>query len=207
MATVWKAGSTEYFVIGTSRDLPAISDWEIKFVDLSNGNVTDETANVTIAEVVHTIAVPATSLTVGAANAGAKTITVTATEGSKFTKGMKLQIGTSSYVTVKAVTGDVLTLSAPLSATVASGSTITQSGKTGDYRIVVPTASTTMTLAVGGNYQVQVKSNAAEIDITSEIFDVADFDINQDIKAEFDYLKSVVDNLAGGSSVTAKLYM
>ena len=59
MATIWKEGSTDYFVISTNRDSLGITDWKVFASDLSTGVVTEETANVTVSEIEYTIASPA----------------------------------------------------------------------------------------------------------------------------------------------------
>ena len=55
MAALWTVPGVNHFVIGTDRDKMGITDWKIKLVDLSTGNVTDETDNVTVAEIIYNI--------------------------------------------------------------------------------------------------------------------------------------------------------
>lgn len=209
MAAIWKEGTTDYFVISTNRDSQGISDWEIDLVDLSTGVVVNETANVTVAEVEHTIATPATGAVEVETLAAAKTLTLGTGEGASFARGMAIEYTTDAgteYNSVKSVSGDTLTLNTPLGGVVAAAATVTQTGLTGDYRVVVDQTALTTAMVAGGSYQFQVKAPSANIDIASEIFDVNDYDINNELGSDVDYIKKSLDNLSGGGSA-AKVHM
>lgn len=206
MATVWKEDSTEYFVIGTGRDYQGITDWEVSAVDLATGTVENETANITIAEIEHTIDTPVTGAVVAETAAAAKTLTLGTGEGASFTKGMAIDIGGLEFNTVKSVSGDTIALFKPLTQVIPAATSVDLTGLTGDYRVVVDMTATTTVFAAGGDYQFQVKAPSADIDITSEIFDVNDYDVNNDLGSDIDSIKKSLDNLSGGAS-TAKVHM
>ena len=113
MAAIWKQGTTNYFVIGTNRDIPAISDWKVYSVDLSDGTVNDEIANVTVSEITQTLATPATGNVAANTLVGSKTLTLEAGEGANFAKGMKISYtagAATEYNSVKSISGDTLKL-------------------------------------------------------------------------------------------------
>jgi hypothetical protein len=209
MAAIWKEGTTDYFVISTNRDSQGISDWNISLVDLATGTVEDETANVTVTEVEHTIATPATGDVAAETLGAAKTLTLGVGEGANFSRGMAVEYTTASgteYNSVKSVSGDTLTLNKPLGDTVAAAVTVTQTGLTGDYRVVVDQTALTSAMVAGGSYQFQVKAPSANIDIASEIFDITDYSINDELGGDITTIKQALDNLAGGGS-SAKVHM
>lgn len=209
MAAIWKQDTTNYFVIGTNRDLPAITDWKVYSVDLSNGTVNDETAKVTVAEITQTIGAPATGTVLADTLVGSKTLTLGAGEGAGFSKGMKISYtagAATEYNSVKSVAGDTLTLrTAILGGTVVAASAVNQTGKTGDYTVTVVMSALNTTMAAGGKYQFQVTSANGDIDITSEIFDVSDYSVKDDLGADIAYLKAGVD--AAGGSASATIYI
>ena len=209
MAAIWKEGTTDYFVISTNRDSQGISDWGVHLVDLATGVVVDETAQVVVTEVEHTIETPVTGAVAAETLAAAKTLTLGVGEGASFVRGMTIEYTTDAgteYNSVKSVSGDTITVNVPLKGVVAELATVTQTGKTGDYRVVVDQTALTTEMVAGGSYQFQVKAPSANIDIASEIFDVNDYDINNELGSDVTYIKQSLDNLAGGGS-TAKVHM
>ena len=210
MATIWKQGSTDYFVISTNRDSLGINDWAVFASDLSTGVVTDETANVTVSEIAYTIATPATGAVALATAVASKTLGLGAGEGADFSKGMSISYTTSAgieYNSIKAVSGDILTLNKPLGGNVLAAATVTQSGLTGDYRVVVDLSATDTSFVAGGSYQFLVKSATANIDTTSEIFDVNDYDVQNELGTDINYIKQSLDNLSSGGGSSAKAHM
>lgn len=210
MATIWKQGSTDYFVISTNRDSLGINDWAVYASDLSTGVVTDETANVTVSEIAYTIATPATGAVALATAVASKTLGLGAGEGADFSKGMSISYTTSvgiEYNSIKSVSGDILTLNKPLGGNVLASAAITQSGLTGDYRVVVDLSATDTSFVAGGSYQFLVKSAAANIDTTSEIFDVNDYDVQNELGSDINYIKQSLDNISSGGGSSAKVHM
>ena len=210
MATIWKEGSTDYFVISTNRDSLGINDWAVFASDLSTGVVTDETANVTVSEIEYTIAVPAAGAVVLQTAQASKTLGLGTGEGADFSKGMAITYTTSNgveYNSIKSVSGDTITLNKPLGGIVLAAATVTQTGLTGDYRVVVDLTTTSTSFVAGGSYQFLVKSAVANIDTTSEIFDVNDYDVQNELGTDINYIKQSLDNLSSGGGSTAKVHM
>jgi hypothetical protein len=210
MATIWKQGSTDYFVISTSRDSLGINDWKVFASDLSTGTVTDETANVTVTEIEYSIASPATGAVALETAQASKTIGLGVGEGANFTKGSAITYTTSNgveYNSIKAINGDILTLNKPTGGIIAAAATITETGLTGDYRVVVDLTGTTTSFVAGGSYQFLVKAPSANIDITSEIFDVNDYDVQNELGSDITYIKQSLDNLSSGGGSSAKVHM
>ena len=210
MATIWKEGSTDYFVISTNRDSLGINDWAVFASDLSTGVVTDETANVTVSEIEYTIAVPAAGAVVLQTAQASKTLGLGTGDGADFSKGMAITYTTSNgveYNSIKSVSGDTITLNKPLGGIVLAAATITQTGLTGDYRVVVDLTTTSTSFVAGGSYQFLVKSAVANIDTTSEIFDVNDYDVQNELGTDINYIKQSLDNLSSGGGSTAKVHM
>ena len=210
MATIWKEGSTDYFVISTNRDSLGITDWKVFSSDLSTGVVSEETANVTVTEIEYTIASPATGDVALATAAASKILGLGTGEGAGFTRGMAISYTTANgieYNSVKSVTGDTLTLNKPTGAAISAGVTVTQTGLTGDYRVVVDLNTTATTFVAGGSYQFLVKSASANVDTTSEIFDVNDYDVNNELGSDITYIKQSLDNLSSGGGSSAKVHM
>jgi hypothetical protein len=210
MATIWKQGSTDYFVISTNRDSLGINDWKVFASDLSTGVVTEETANVTVSEIEYTIATPATGAVALETAEASKTLGLGAGEGANFAKGMAIFYTTSNgveYNSVKAVSGDILTLNKPTGGIIAAAAVVSETGLTGDYRVVVDLASTSTSFVAGGSYQFLVKSAIANIDTTSEIFDVNDYDVQNELGSDITYIKQSLDNLSSGGGSSAKVHM
>lgn len=210
MATIWKQGSTDYFVISTSRDSLGINDWKVFASDLSTGTVTDETANVTVTEIEYSIASPAKGAVALETAQASKTIGLGVGEGAKFTKGSAITYTTSNgveYNSIKAINGDILTLNKPTGGIIAAAAEITETGLTGDYRVVVDLTGTTTSFVAGGSYQFLVKAPSANIDITSEIFDVNDYDVQNELGSDITYIKQSLDNLSSGGGSSAKVHM
>lgn len=210
MATIWKEGTTDYFVISTNRDSLGINDWEVFASDLSTGVVVDETSNVTVSEIEYTIATPATGAVALQTAQASKTLGLGTGEGADFSKGMAITYTTSSgveYNSIKSVSGDTITLNKPIGGTVLATAAVTQTGLTGDYRVVVDLSGTTTSFVAGGSYQFLVKSASANIDTTSEIFDVNDYDVQNEIGGDINYIKQSLDNLSSGGGSSAKVHM
>lgn len=210
MATIWKEGATDYFVISTNRDSLGINDWEVFVSDLSTGVVVDETANVTVSEIEYTIATPATGAVVLQTAQASKTLGLGTGKGANFSKGIAITYTTSNgveYNSIKSVSGDTITLNKPIGGTVLAAAAVTQTGLTGDYRVVVDLSGTTTSFVAGGSYQFLVKSASANIDTTSEIFDVNDYDVQNEIGGDINYIKQSLDNLSSGGGSTAKVHM
>jgi hypothetical protein len=92
MAALWTVPGVNHFVIGTDRDKMGITDWKIKLVDLSTGNVTDETDNVTVAEIIYNISSPASGTVASDVAAGSKIIPLKSGDGANFKAGMKIKV-------------------------------------------------------------------------------------------------------------------
>jgi len=217
MAALWTVPGINHFVIGTDRDKMGLTDWVIKIVDLSTGNVTDETANVEVSEIIYNIDSPATGTVATDVAAGSKVLPLKEGDGANFSAGMKVKINTvngEEYKEIRKVTGDILTFFKPLKSDVIADTdndgkadnTVTQVGNSGDYRVVVDTEKLSTNIVAGGDYQVQVTSAAGEIDVTSEIFHATDYDYDN-LKGDIDYLKQGIDNLLNGGLGGAKIYL
>ena len=210
MATIWKEGSTDYFVISTNRDSLGIADWKVFASDLSTGVVTEETSNVTVSEIAYTIATPAAGEVALETASASKIIGLGTGKGALFAKGMSITYTTTNgveYNSIKSISGDVLTLNKPTGGVIAAAATITQTGLTGDYRVVVDLTTTSSTFVAGGSYQFLVKSASANIDTTSEIFDVNDYDVQNELGSDITYIKQSLDNLSSGGGSSAKVHM
>ena len=210
MATIWKEGTTDYFVISTNRDSLGISDWEVFVSNLSTGVVTNETAQVTVSEIDYNISVPATGEVVLETTQASKTLGLAVGDGANFSKGMAISYTTSNgleYNSVKSVSGDTLTLNKPLGGIVAALATITQTGLSGDYRVIVNLTTTTTSFVAGGSYQFLVKSSSANIDTTSEIFDITDYDVQNELGSDITYIKQSLDSISSGGGSSAKIHM
>jgi len=217
MAALWTVPGVNHFVIGTDRDKMGITDWEIKLVDLATGNVTDETDNITVEEIIYNISNPATGTVASDVAAGSKIIPLKSGDGANFKAGMKIKVTTSAgdeYKEIRTVTGDTLTLFKPLKGSITADTDddgeadakVTQVGNSGDYRVVVDSTKLTGSIVAGGNYQFQVTSASAEIDVTSEMFHATDYDYDN-LKSDIDYLKAGMDNLLNGGLGGAKIYI
>ncbi len=210
MATIWKQGSTDYFVIATNRDSLGISDWKMYSSDVSTGVVTDETANVTVSEIEYTIAVPAAGSASLETAQASKTLGLKTGEGALFSKGSSIFYTTSNgveYNSIKSISGDILTLNKSTGGVIAAAATVTQTGLTGDYRVIVDLTSTSTSFVAGGSYQFLVKSASANIDTTSEIFDVNDYDVQNELGSDITYIKQSLDNISSGGGSSAKVHM
>ena len=210
MATIWKEGSTDYFVISTNRDSLGITDWKVFASDLSTGVVTEETSNVTVSEIEYTIASPATGDVTLETAAASKILGLGTGEGAGFSRGMAISYTTANgieYNSVKSVSGDTLTLNKPTGGVISAAATVTQTGLTGDYRVVVDLTTTSSTFVAGGSYQFLVKSASANIDTTSEIFDVNDYDVQNELGSDITYIKQSLDTLSSGGGSSAKVHM
>jgi len=217
MAALWTVPGINHFVIGTDRDKMGLNDWEIFLVDLQTGNVTNETDNVEVSEIIYNIDNPATGTIAADVSAGSKILPLVEGDGAKFKAGMKVSIPTSEGTELKEirlVTGDTITFYKPLKGNVVADTDddetadaqITQVGNSGDYRVVVNTENLTGSVVSGGDYQVQVTSEAGEIDVTSEIFHATDYDYDN-LKGDIDYLKTGIDNLINGGLGGARIYI
>lgn len=213
---VWKHQGTEYFVIGTQNDTPGIQDWKVYLVDMSNGKVQDITGKVTINETEHEVRSPATGTVDGETLRGSKVMKLKTGQGAAFRKGMKIAYstgggggGVTEYNQIKFITGDTITLKSALRDTVSDSTTVTQTGKTGDYRCAIDLSKIegAITVAPGGDYQLQVTSAAADIDITSEMFHVTDYSINDDLGDDIKKIKNELAILTGNSSTSAKIFL
>ena len=52
-----------------------------------------------------------------------------------------------------------------------------------------------------------MNSASANIDTTSEIFDVNDYDVQNELGSDITYIKQSLDNLSSGGGSSAKLHM
>jgi len=217
MAAFWTVPGVNHFVIGTDRDKMGLTDWEIFLVNLQTGDVTDETANVEVSEIVYNISDPASGTVASDVAAGSKILPLQEGDGANFKAGMKVSVPTvdgAELKEVRLVTGDTLTFYKPLKSNVVADTdgdgkadaTVTQVGNSGDYRVVVDTSSLSGSVVAGGDYQVQVTSESGEIDVTSEIFHATDYDYDN-LKGDIDYLKSGMDNLLNGGLGGARIYI
>ena len=178
--------------------------------DLSTGTVVNETANLTVSEIEYSIDTPATGNVVLETAQAAKTLGLTAGEGVAFSKGMSISYlvnGELEYNSVKSINGDILTLNKPIGGVVAADTVVTQTGLSGDYRVIVDLTATTTQFVAGGSYQFLVKSASANIDTTSEIFDVNDYDVQNELGSDIVYIKQSLDNLSSGGGSSAKVHM
>jgi hypothetical protein len=217
MAALWTVPGTNHFVIGTDRDKMNLSDWVVSIVNLSTGDVSDETSNVTVEEIVQTIDSPASGTVSADTAAGSKILPLSKDDGANFKPGMKVKVATvdgDEYKEIRKVSGDTLIFFKPLKANVVSDTDddgeadnkVDQVGNTGDYRVIVDSTSLSSTLVAGGDYQVQVTSESGEIDVTSEIFHAIDYDFD-DVKDDMNYLKQGIDNLINGGLGGARIYL
>jgi hypothetical protein len=217
MAALWTVPGINHFVIGTDRDKMGLNDWEIYIVDLSTGTVTDETANVTVEEIVYNIDSPATGTVATDVAAGSKILPLKDGDGANFKAGMKIKVTTvdgDEYKEIRKVTGDTLTFYKPLKSNVVADTdndgtadnTVTQVGNTGDYRVVVDSTKLTTNLVAGGDYQVQATSAEGEIDITSDIFHATDYDYDN-LGSDIASIKQGMDNLLNGGLGGARIYL
>jgi len=217
MAALWTVPGVNHFVIGTDRDKMGLTDWTIHLVDLQTGNVTDETENVEVSEIVYNIDNPATGTIATDVAAGSKILPLVEGDGANFKPGMKVSVPTTDGTELKEirlVTGDTITFYRAIGADVVADTDndgtpdaqITQVGNSGDYRVVVNTDTLTGSVVAGGDYQVQVQSESGEIDVTSEIFHASDYDYDN-MKGDLDYIKKGIDDLISGGMGGARIYI
>ena len=217
MAALWTVPGVNHFVIGTNRDKMGLTDWQIRIVDLATGKVTDETANVSVSEIIYNIDSPAEGTVAVDTAAGSKILTLSEGDGANFKPGMKVVVHTvdgDEYKEIRKVSGDTLTFFKALKSNVVADTDgdgkpdnkVTQVGNSGDYRVIVDTTKLATNMVAGGDYQVQVTSAAGEIDITSEIFHATDYDYDN-LASDIDFLKKGVDNLLNGGLGGARIYL
>ena len=217
MAAMWTVPGINHFVIGTTRDKMGLSDWEVKMVDLSSGDVTDETDNVTVSEIIYNIDSPASGTIAKDSAAGSKILTLKDGDGANFSVGMKVKVTTTDgdeLKEIRSISGDTLTFYVAFKANVVADTdgdgdpdnTADQVGNSGDYRVVVDSSKLSSSMVAGGDYQVQVSSSVGKIDTTSEIFHVTDYDYDN-MQGDMTYIKQGIDNLISGGLGGAKVYL
>jgi len=217
MAAMWTVPGINHFVIGTTRDKMGLSDWEVKMVDLSSGDVTDETDNVTVSEIIYNIDSPASGTIAKDSAAGSKILTLKDGDGANFSVGMKVKVTTTDgdeLKEIRSISGDTLTFYVAFKANVVADTdgdgdpdnTADQVGNSGDYRVVVDSSKLSSSMVAGGDYQVQVSSSTGKIDTTSEIFHVTDYDYDN-MQGDMTYIKQGIDNLISGGLGGAKVYL
>lgn len=211
MTNIWKAKSTNYFVITTQRDLPNITDWNINFVNLSTGVIQNVTTDVGISEVTRVITTPAEGIIQNETQAGSKTISLGSGDGVKFSKGTKIFYTSTAgieYNTIKSLSGDTITLWSPTKGIINALEKITESGKTGDYRVTVDLSKPSFnTFTAGARFQVQVNSVSTNIDVTSQIFNISDYSVVDDLGTDMNYIKSSLDTIISDGGASASIFI
>ena len=217
MATNWTVPGINNFVIGTDRDKMNVTDWVVMLVSLKDGSVTDETSNVTIAEIIMDIDSPAEGTVKEDVPASSKIIPLEDGDGDNFSAGMKIKVATSvgdEYREIRQVSGDTLVLWRALKGSIdadtdddgTNDTKVTQVGNSGDYNVTVDSSKLSVELNPGENYQFQVKSDSIELDIKSAIFHAISYDMDN-LKDDVNYMKKHLDYLANGGVGTAQIYI